>query len=117
MAKGESGFGKSGGSSRISGLDVTLNGETTRYYFTQSGGQNYYQRGVDGTPEPTPRNMTAVEFRQRVEQNGATTKTVSEQEKKKEKKRYKAGRKETEKFLDANWYKGAGRPRKGMKGH
>lgn len=61
--------------------------------------------------------MGNIPFRQRVEQNGATTKTVSEQEKEKEKKRYKAGRKETERFLDAYWYKGAGRPRKGWKGH
>lgn len=100
MAKGESGFGKTGGSSRISGLDVTLNGETTRYYFTQSGGQNYYQRGVDGTPEPTPGNMTAAEFRQRVEQNGAAVKTVSEQEKKKEKAKRKAYRKEMNDLLN-----------------
>ena len=100
MAKGESGFGKSGGSFRTSGLDVTLNGETTRYYFTQSGGQNYYQRGMDGAPEPTPRNMTAVEFRQRVEQNGATVKAVSEQEKKKEMAKSKAYRKEMNDLLN-----------------
>ena len=59
---------------KTTGSDVTHNGETTRYYFTSKDGQNYYQRGISGTPEPTPLNMSAKEFRQRVESNGATTK-------------------------------------------
>ena len=65
--------GGSGSGLKTTGLDVTHNGETTRYYFTSKDGQNYYQRGISGTPEPTPLNMSAKEFRQRVESNGATT--------------------------------------------
>ena len=64
--------GGSGSGLKTTGLDVTHNGETTRYYFTSKDGQNYYQRGISGTPEPTPLNMSAKEFRQRVESNGAT---------------------------------------------
>ena len=32
------------------GLDVTRDGQTTRYYFANHNGTNYYQRGVDGMP-------------------------------------------------------------------
>lgn len=46
---------KSGGGGGGSGVDVTHNGETTRYYFSEKNGMNYYQRGVGGTPQPTPR--------------------------------------------------------------
>lgn len=101
MAKSKSGFGKSGGSSRISGLDVTLNGETTRYYFTKSGSQNYYQRGVDGTPEPTPLNMSAKEFRDRVEKSGASVREVSSAERRSDEDDYKRDRASTNKFLNA----------------
>ena len=38
--EGSSGLGKIGGV----GLDVTYNGETTRYYFEKHGNQNYYRR-------------------------------------------------------------------------
>jgi hypothetical protein len=100
MPKGESGFGKSGGSSRISGLDVTLNGETTRYYFTKIGSQNYYQRGVDGTPEPTPLNMSAKEFRDRVEKSGASVREVSSAERRSDEDDYKRDRASTNKFLN-----------------
>ena len=100
MPKGESGFGKSGGSSRISGLDVTLNGETTRYYFTKIGSQNYYQRGVDGTPEPTPLNMSVKEFRDRVEKSGASVREVSSAERRSDEDDYKRDRASTNKFLN-----------------
>ena len=53
--------GGSGSGLKTTGLDVTHNGETTRYYFTSKDGQNYYQRGISGTPEPTPLNMSAKE--------------------------------------------------------
>ena len=84
--------GGSGGGLKTTGLDVTHNGETTRYYFTSKDGQNYYQRGISGTPEPTPLNMSAKEFRQRVESNGATTKAVSNAEYKKAEKAYQKER-------------------------
>lgn len=42
--------GGSGSGLKTTGLDVTHNGETTRYYFTSKDGQNYYQRGISGTP-------------------------------------------------------------------
>lgn len=80
------GSGRSG--MRYSGLDVTKNGETTRYYFTNHEGTNYYQRGIDGDPEPTPLNMSAKEFKQRVEANGATTKSLSNSDYQKENKKY-----------------------------
>lgn len=87
---GSSGMGgTSGGSSeRYSGLDVTKDGETTRYYFTNHKGTNYYQRGIDGKIEPTPLNMSAKEFKQRVEANGATTKKLSNSVYQKENKEY-----------------------------
>lgn len=53
---------KSGGGGGGSGVDVTHNGETTRYYFSEKNGMNYYQRGVGGTPQPTPLNMTVRDF-------------------------------------------------------
>lgn len=116
-------MGGRGGSSGISGagkekgFDVTVNGETTRYYFSSHGGTNYYQRGIGGTPEPTPLNMTAKQFRARVESNGASTKTVSNKEYKKELEAAKSYKEKTNKFLDEQWYKAGPRPRKGMKGH
>ena len=84
--------GGSGSGLKTTGLDVMHNGETTRYYFTSKDGQNYYQRGISGTPEPTPLNMSAKEIRQRVESNGATTKAVSNAEYKKAEKAYQKER-------------------------
>lgn len=54
----------SGNGLKESGLDVTFQGETTRYYFTKKGNDNYYQQGFSGMPQPTPQNMSATEFRQ-----------------------------------------------------
>ena len=92
--------GASGLSGGVTGMSVTMNGDTTRYYFTRRNGQNFYQRGVDGSPELTPMNMTASEFRKRVESNGAKVKTISASERSKEEIRYKADRKATSDFLD-----------------
>lgn len=80
--------GSGGNGERYSGLDVTKDGETTRYYFTNYKGINYYQRGIDGKIEPTPLNMSAKEFKQRVEANGATTKKLSNSVYQKENKAY-----------------------------
>ena len=99
-------MGGRGGSSGLeaagknSGLDVTKDGQTTRYYFTNKNGVNYYQRGISGTPEPTPMNMSAGEFKQRVERGGAITRAVSGTEHSKEEKAYKADREVTNRFLD-----------------
>lgn len=84
------------------GMDVTINGETTRYYFTRKNGVNYYQRGIDGMPQPTPLNMPQKEFRQRVESNGATTRNISASELRKDLENYKKDRKETNDFLNRN---------------
>lgn len=84
------------------GMDVTINGETTRYYFTRKNGVNYYQRGIDGMPQPTPLNMPQREFRQRVESNGATTRNISASELRKDLENYKKDRKETNDFLNRN---------------
>ena len=96
--------GGSGSGLKTTGLDVTHNGETTRYYFTSKDGQNYYQRGISGTPEPTPLNMSAKEFRQRVESNGATTKAVSNAEYKKDTKRQENYRKAADRALNSLEY-------------
>ena len=93
---GSSGIGAGGNT----GLDVTRDGQITRYYFFNRNGTNYYQRGISGTPEPTPANMSVKEFKQRVESNGATTKAVSGNERRKEQKSYKADREAANRFLD-----------------
>ena len=90
-SSGMSGGGGSGGG-RMTGLDVTKDGETTRYYFASHDGKNYYQRGISGTLEPTPLNMSAKEFRQRVESNGATTKFISNAEYRKAENSYRKER-------------------------
>lgn len=91
---GLSGIGGSGG------FDVTKDGQTTRYYFSSKNGTNYYQRGIGGTPEPTPLNMSASEFRKRVQAGGASVKNVSASERAKESRAYKSDRKITNRFLD-----------------
>lgn len=90
-----SGAGGSGG-----GLEVTKDGQTTRYYFESRNGVNYYQRGIGGTPEPSPMNMTAKEFRRRVEAGGASTRGISSAEKAREQKARKAEREATDRFLN-----------------
>lgn len=75
-------MGGRGGSSGLSGaketaFSVTMNGETTEYKFTRKGKQNYYQRGIGGHVEEAPLNMSASEFRKRVESNGATVRKIS----------------------------------------
>lgn len=110
--------GGAGSGNKYTGLDVTTkDGETIRYYFTKSDGVNYYQRGVEGMPEPTPMNMSAAEFRKRVESNGAIAKPVTSREQEKDRNISETNRKETDRFLNTQWYKAAGRPRKGWKGH
>lgn len=95
-------MGGRGSSSGVGGggIDVTHSGKTTRYYFSKRNGVNYYQKGIGGTPEPTPRNMSAKEFSDRVKANGATVKAVSKSARKIEEKEYKADRKATNSFLN-----------------
>lgn len=90
-------MGSAGG---YSGMDVTKDGETTRYYFTSKNGINYYQRGIGGTPEPTPLNMSASEMRRRVQANGASVRSVSPSERAAERKAYKVDKEATKRFLD-----------------
>lgn len=85
------GRGGSSGGGGGSGVDVTHSGETTRYY---------YQRGVGGTPQPTPLNMTVRDFTKRVQANGATVKPVTAAAKAAEQKAYEADRKATNDFLN-----------------
>lgn len=87
---------------RERGMDVTINGETTRYYFTRKNGVNYYKRGIGGMEQPTPLNMSQREFRERAESNGATTKNLSVSEWRKDLENYKKDRKETNDFLNQN---------------
>lgn len=107
--------GLSGGG--VNGITVKKNGSSTDYFFYTRDGVHYYQRGFDGIPEPTPQNMTMKEFRGRVEKNGAEVKSISEEKRRKAEKKYKKYREEAEKELDRLWVRGAGRPRKGWKGH
>lgn len=97
-------MGGRGSSSRmsggVSGLSVKVQGETTNYYFTKVNGQNFYQRGVGGIPEPTPQNMSPAEFRRRVEANGAEVKTITASQRSKEEVERKADRKAANEFLD-----------------
>lgn len=95
-------MGGRGSSSGVGGggIDVTHSGKTTRYYFSKRNGVNYYQKGIGGTPEPTPRNMSAKEFSDRVKANGATVKAVSQSARKIEEKTYKADKKATNSFLN-----------------
>lgn len=98
---GKSGISAKSSGSGYTGLDVTTkDGETTRYYFTSNAGENYYQRGIGGSPEPTPLNMSAKEFRDRVEKSGAAVREVSSSERKSDEDDYKRDRASTKKFLD-----------------
>ena len=97
--------GSGSGVGRMTGLDMTYNGETTRYYFAKgTDGTNYYQEGIGGNPEPTPLNMSPKEFRKRAESNGATFKTVSQSEYRKDVRVYEKDRKATDKFLNNEEY-------------
>lgn len=114
------GRGVNSGSSagnKVVGYAVTINGETTNYYFAKINGQNYYQCGVGGIPELTPLNMPPDEFRNRAASNGATVKNISATEKRKEEIRRKADREKANKELDIDWYRAAPKKRKGWKGH
>ncbi len=98
-------MGGRGGSSVLgaggsSGLDVTKDGQTTQYYFAHNNGVNYYQSENGGTPEPTPMNMSAGEFKQRLEHGGAVTRVVARSERSKDERVYKTDREETNRFLD-----------------
>lgn len=58
-------------------FSVTKNGETQKYKFYKKGSQNYIQRGIGGEIEEAPSNMSASEFRKRVESNGYTVKKIN----------------------------------------
>ena len=53
-------------------------------------------------PQPTPLNMSAGEFKERVENNGAVTKNVSAAQKRADERSYKKDRQETNRFLNQN---------------
>ena len=110
-----SGNGRNNSGLMESGIDVTVNGQTTRYYFAKSKGVNYYQEGVSGIPQPTPLNMSAAQFKHRVLSHGATVKDVTADEYKADMKAQKTYRKSMDAFLNKNWY--GVRPRYGLKGH
>lgn len=75
-------MGGRGGSSGLNGnsetaFSVTRDNETVQYKFIKRGSQNYIQRGIGGEIDESPLNMSASEFRRRVESNGATVKKMS----------------------------------------
>lgn len=102
---------------RESGLDVTFQGETTRYYFYKNGNTTLYTRYLNGTPQPTPLNMSAAEFKQRVISNGGSVKDVTADEYKADLKAHNLYQKDMDRFLNTAWYTAAGHPRHGWKGH
>lgn len=88
------------GGGGISGIDVTTrDGETTRYYFKQHNGTNFYWANGE-MPKPTPLNMSESEFKRRVKSNGATIQKVSKAEIQRSKESYAADRKATDEFLN-----------------
>ena len=107
--------GSSGLGEKMSGLDVTRNGDTTSYYFSKQDGVNYYQRGIGGMPEPTPLNMSIKEFAKRIASNGGKAERVTSSQKTMDERQYREDREKTDKFLNKHWYDA--RPRYGMKGH
>lgn len=87
-------------SSSFSGLRVeTKDGFRVTYFFTSKNGINYYQRGISVEPEQTPNNISKLEFRKRLVENGASVKEISLKEKKKMEKEYEKERKITEQQL------------------
>lgn len=98
---GGRGSSSGGGGGGLSGIDVTTrDGETTRYYFEQHNGTNFYRMGIGGIPEPTPLNMSESEFKRRAKSNGATIKKVSKAEIQRSKEARAADRKATNEFLN-----------------
>ena len=74
---GRGGSSNIGGEAKETAFSVTKDGETTEYKFTRKGNQNFIQRGIGGNVEESPLNISASEFRRRVESNGATVKKMS----------------------------------------
>lgn len=98
---GSSGISAKSDNLRRTGLDVTTKGgKTTRYYFTNNAGENYYQRGIGGTPNPTPLNMSAQEFRDRAEKSGASVRQLSSSEILADVRSYTENRTITNRFLN-----------------
>lgn len=84
----------------FSGAKVTFEGATTEYYFTKRNGINYVQRDINGTPNPTPDNMSAKEYLQRAQNNGAEVHKISSKEIAAKKKAHKKHRQEMDRFLN-----------------
>lgn len=103
-SSGKGGGSGAGGSDSNGGraLEVSFDGQSTKYYFSEKNGINYYQRGLSGIPEPTPLNISAKEFSERVAKNGATVRKISAAEQRADEKAYKARRKEMNDFLNNN---------------
>ena len=113
--RGSSSGGLGGGG--IKGLHVNMNGKEMTYFFNSKDGINFYSRGLGENPQKTPNNMSAKEFKERIESNGAITRVIGEKEYRKIETDYKKKREETSKELNISWFRDAPRPRKGWKGH
>lgn len=78
------GRGGSSGSKGIGGvgLDVTYNGETTRYYFERHGNQNYYSTGMGGNggANSTKHDTSRVQTPSRIQwgKNGTSNRSDEE---------------------------------------
>jgi len=84
----------------LHGVDITTkDGKTTRYYFEQHNGTNFYWANGE-MPKPTPLNMPESEFKRRAKSNGATIKKVSKAEIQRSKEARAADRKATNEFLN-----------------
>lgn len=85
---------------KITAFTIEKDGVKMQYFFLSKGGNNYYKRSIQGTPKPTPQNMTASEFRSRAISNGAKVKNISSAQVKKLEKQYGENKKKTDKILD-----------------
>lgn len=99
MAKGGRG-GRRIGANNISAARVKMGDYEAEYYFMKAGSKNFFQRGLGGTPEPTPNNMSKNAMVSRMQKNGAEVSVMSKSEIKKNLESHKKYREEMEKFLD-----------------
>lgn len=85
---------------RHTGIDITVDGKTTRYYFSSNEGNNFYQRGLENRLQPTPQNKTASDFIEGAKKNGAIVKILTSAQKKADLERYEKHRKEINEVLN-----------------
>lgn len=106
-------MGGRGSSSRIGGgvaaFDIDM-GEGSKSRFVVRKGKVYRETG-DAV------NIAASQLIKNAKQQGYDVTTYNSSQQKERESKRKADRKNTDKFLNEQWYKAGSRPKKGMKGH